>query len=87
MAFTDEQVKKIADALNALGANLPCPRCNTNVWGLIDGFVNPMTSSTPGHVVLGGSVFPTVVTVCSNCGYLTALCRGSGSYASRFTEA
>jgi hypothetical protein len=70
MPFTHDMRKTIITALEACGANKPCPRCYTNSWNLVDGFVNHPLSDIPGQLILGGPSIPVVVVVCDTCGYL-----------------
>lgn len=70
MPFTSSTRYDIIAALEARGANKPCPRCYVNSWNLVDGFVNHPMSDIPGQLILGGPSIPVVVVVCDNCGYL-----------------
>ena len=67
-----EQKHRIVEALEAAGAKLPCPRCSTNSFTLLDGYFNqPLQGELGGGVVFGGPNVPSVVVVCTRCGYLS----------------
>jgi hypothetical protein len=71
MALDPEVHREIAAALDAHGAKQPCPRCDTNTWVLLDGFLNHSGTDKPGTVVLGGTTIPTIALICRNCGFLS----------------
>jgi hypothetical protein len=70
--FSTEKRSEIIAALERANANEPCPRCRHNEFTLIDGYVNVLTHPHfSGALVLGGPTIPTVVTVCTRCGFIS----------------
>ena len=69
--LSDAQKKQIADALQRKGAARPCPRCGNNSWILADGYFNNPIQVQVGALVIGGPSIPSVVVVCSNCGFIS----------------
>lgn len=68
---TDRDVRRrVAARLEELGAVLPCPRCGTQEFGLLDGYVNLQMQPTVTAVALGGLAMPAVATVCKQCGWV-----------------
>ncbi len=64
------QIEQITNAFATRGVNPVCPTCGKRgfeiaSYGLEAGYEMPPT--TPR---LGGDSFPTVVTICRNCGYV-----------------
>lgn len=65
-SLRDEIIRRLTEK----GAVLPCPRCGTKSFNIIDGyFVHPLQEE-PGGIVIGGQSVPAVAVVCANCGYL-----------------
>jgi hypothetical protein len=70
MKLSEDAKKRIVEALTAKGVNKPCPRCGRNEFTLLNGyFVHPLQPEL-GNYVLGGDSVPTVITACTNCGYI-----------------
>jgi ribosomal protein S27AE len=61
---------EIIKALEARGANRPCPRCGTNAFVLVGGYFQHTLQFELSGLQLGGTTIPTVAVVCSKCGYL-----------------
>jgi hypothetical protein len=71
MPFSEEMKHRVASALATKGVRMPCPRCGTNAWTLVDGFlVHPLTDDV-NQIIIGGRSLPTVALVCNHCGYVT----------------
>lgn len=68
--FSSEQRQKILEALEKAGVKLPCPRCTNQDFALLDGYLNNLVQAEVGGFVIGGPSVPSVVVVCSRCGYL-----------------
>ena len=66
-----DQKKRIVEALERVGARLPCPRCDAATFTLLDGYFNQPVQTQLGGLVLGGPSVPSVVVVCNKCGYLS----------------
>lgn len=69
--WTQEQKDKVVKALMERGARAPCPRCGNNNFTLLDGFFNQPIQAEFGGMVLGGPSIPSVVVVCTRCGFLS----------------
>ncbi|XQA69534.1 hypothetical protein ACM9XB_18750 [Xanthomonas sacchari] len=71
-------LKKVADILQAKGVKLPCHRCGTRNFSVIDGYVNySVQPELSGGIVIGGPTVPAVLVACDNCGALTAHALGA----------
>lgn len=66
-----DQNKKVIDALDRVGANLPCPRCGKRNFALVDGYFNHPIQTSLNGLVIGGPSVPSVVVVCNNCGFIS----------------
>lgn len=71
MAESSEEQKRIVEILTKKGVKLPCPRCGNNHFVVQEGFLNPPLAEKVGDIILGGKTIPTIVTFCSNCGFLS----------------
>jgi ribosomal protein S27AE len=69
--FSEEQKRQIVDALEKHGVLYPCPRCGKSTFELLDGYFNQPIQAELGRFVLGGEAVPSLVTVCTNCGFLS----------------
>ena len=70
--FPKETKEKIINALKEKGAlNNPCPRCRSKNFTLLDGYLNNQVQMGLGNVFFGGPSVPSVVVVCSQCGYMS----------------
>jgi hypothetical protein len=75
--MSSDEKQKIVDALSKKGANLPCPRCNTKNFTLLDGYFNQtIQQKLTAGLVLGGPSVPSAIVVCNNCGYMSQHARG-----------
>ena len=68
---------EIIDQLIRKGADRPCPRCENKSVTLIDGYFNQTVQDGISHSVIGGTSIPTVVTACTNCGFLSQYALGA----------
>jgi hypothetical protein len=66
-----DQKRRIVEALEKAGVKLPCPRCTNDNFRLLDGYFNQPLQVELGGLVLGGPSVPSVVVVCTRCGYLS----------------
>ncbi len=62
---------KIIKILEEKGAKLPCPRCGSAHFTLIEGYFNNILQNEPIGLVIGGPTIPSIVIACVNCGYLS----------------
>ena len=70
--LTQEQQKKIVDALEQRGAKLPCPRCGNGNFALVGGYFNQnLQTELTGGLILGGPSVPSAVVACTRCGFLS----------------
>ncbi len=69
--WTQEQKDKIIKALMERGARAPCPRCGNQSFTLLDGLFNQPLQTELGNIVLGGPSIPSVVVVCTRCGFIS----------------
>jgi hypothetical protein len=70
MTFEPGVGEQIITALAAHGVK-QCPRCDSNAWVLVDGFLHHSISNRSGSVVLGGPTIPTIAVICKNCGFIS----------------
>jgi hypothetical protein len=72
MALISEQKQQIVDRLRELGATLPCPRCTTTSFSLVNELaivpVHPQVSGAP----VEGLALPAVLLMCNQCGFLSS---------------
>lgn len=69
--ISNEKKQEIIKALEEHGAKLPCPRCGNKSFTLLDGYFNQTVQGDVKGMVLGGPAVPSVVVICSQCGYLS----------------
>jgi ribosomal protein S27AE len=69
--WSEEQRNGIVRALQERDAKLPCPRCGNNKFTLMDGLFNQPVQSKPGDIVLGGRAIPSIIIVCTRCGFMS----------------
>jgi ribosomal protein S27AE len=74
--MTPEQARQVVEALNARHVNHPCPRCGNAHFTLLEGYFNqPFSGEAPyasGAMAFSrGPTVPSVVTACTNCGFLS----------------
>jgi len=69
--LSTEQKDNIVKVLLKRGANNPCPRCNNKQFTLVGGYFNhPIQFGLKG-IAIGGPSIPSVVAVCTKCGFLS----------------
>lgn len=69
--ISEVQKKKVLEALDEAGVNLPCPRCGNGQFSLVDGYFNHPIQTSLGGLVIGGPSVPSVVVVCNQCGFIS----------------
>jgi len=67
----EEEKQRIIKALEEHGASLPCPRCGNQQFTLLDGYFNQTIQTELKGMVIGGPSVPSVVVVCTRCGYMS----------------
>ena len=65
-----ERQQELIKKLSEKGATLPCPRCGTGNFTIIDGYGYQTLQDAPKDFVIGGKGIPTVIVACNNCGNL-----------------
>ena len=63
--------QEIADTLTSRGVKLPCHRCGSNKFTIIDSYSHLTLQNEPTEIRLGGTTIPVALTACENCGALT----------------
>ena len=69
--MTQEEKRRIAEALKEREAIRACPRCGNDNFSLIDGYFNTPFRVELKGLVIGGPSIPAAVVVCKKCGYLS----------------
>jgi predicted nucleic-acid-binding Zn-ribbon protein len=67
----EDEKQKIIQALEERGAKLPCPRCGNQQFTLVDGYFNQTIQTELKGMVIGGPSVPSIVVVCTRCGYMS----------------
>jgi ribosomal protein S27AE len=62
--------EEIIRKLEEKGAKLPCPRCGNGSFTIVDGYFNQTLQNELTGLIIGGPSVPSIVTVCSRCGFL-----------------
>lgn len=66
----NDRREKIAQALQRLSVNQPCPRCQNFRFSVVgEGFIS--LNADPGTINLGGPGIPTAIVACDRCGFIT----------------
>jgi len=68
---------EIIDRLIKKGVDRSCPRCGNNAVTMIDGYFNHTVQDDVSGFVIGTPSIPTVVTACTNCGFLSQYALGA----------
>ena len=69
--MNETQKKEIIRILESKGAILPCPRCGSQNFTLIDGYFNhPLQKSLSNSLIIGGPSIPSIGVVCNKCGFI-----------------
>ena len=68
--ISEEEKKKITEALNSKGVKPVCPMCGNRKFVIADGyFNNSIQTELIDAMVLGGPAIPTIAIFCTNCGF------------------
>ena len=67
MAFTEEQRRRVAEALHPKLTR--CPVCNRAEFSIADDLVLLTLQPDPKVLTLGGRVLPNVAATCTSCGH------------------
>lgn len=69
MSLTDEEKRKITDAIEKKMKRSECPFCDQEAWSLTNAYIPLLIMETPESSIIGGKHIPTVAMICKNCGY------------------
>ncbi len=69
--LSDEQKKKLAEALGKKINNITCPMCKNQEFSITDGYFNNVLQSSISAITLGGQMIPTIAVICTNCGFVS----------------
>jgi len=76
--MTQEEKNNIITRLQERGAQMPCPRCGHQHFSLTDGYFSHQVQQSFGELTIGGGpTIPTVVVICTQCGFLSQHALGS----------
>lgn len=70
MQFSKKLKSEILEKLTSRGVNAVCPRCGNNSFTLVDGMFVQVVQEDTDKLRLGGTTVPTVITACTNCGFI-----------------
>ena len=77
---------ELIQKLNDKGAKLPCPRCGNEDFAVLDGYSTPNIVAEYSQFQLAGRTLPSVITVCSNCGFVALHALGALEQLQKRTE-
>jgi len=72
--------------LEKRGAILPCHRCGSKSFSIIEQYSYFTIQEKPMGVVLGGTTIPLILVACSNCGAITPHAIGAFENLDSLTE-
>lgn len=67
--LSDIERKKILDSVLSKIGSYRCPICECNKFTIVDGYVATSLQDDTKSITLGGSFLPSVVLVCTKCGF------------------
>lgn len=68
--LSEDEKRRIAEALGKKVPHLKCPMCNHNKFSLAEGYFNNFIQDLK-NISLGGPSIPTAVIICENCGFVS----------------
>ncbi len=69
--LSQAQQQEIIAALQSRGVRLPCPRCGSSQFEVLDGYFNQTAQPHLQGLVIGGPSVPSAVVVCNHCGFMS----------------
>jgi ribosomal protein L37E len=69
--FSEEVKQEITDALQKKGVTLPCSRCGSTEFGVLDGFPSSVVQMDSEQLITEGNKMPSAGVVCNKCGNLS----------------
>ena len=74
--LSEEIRNTISNKFNELEMK-PCPRCGNNNFTLIEGYSLIPLQKDVGTTIIGGPSIPTVVVICTKCGFINQHAMGA----------
>lgn len=68
--LSDDEKRKIVEALSKKIPQLKCPMCNHNKFSLAEGYFNNFIQDLK-NISIGGPSIPTAAIICENCGFVS----------------
>ena len=69
--LSPELKQTIAKRLEERGAILPCPRCGSRNFTILDGLFNNSLQTSLSGFIIGGPSIPAAIVACNKCGFLS----------------
>lgn len=69
--MTKEEKLEIASIIRQKIALIKCPMCGKSAFTIGEGYVFNEVHSDYRHRVIGGAGIPSVLLICSNCGFIS----------------
>lgn len=68
--LSEDEKRKIVEALGQKVPQLKCPMCTHNKFSLAEGYFNNFIQDLK-NISLGGPSIPTAAIICENCGFVS----------------
>lgn len=69
--FSEDIKNEITEALQKKGATMPCSRCGSIDFGVLDGFPSSVVQIDSEQVITEGNKIPSAGVVCNKCGNIS----------------
>lgn len=67
----DSRKDEIISVLSQRIKNFECPMCHHHHFEVLDGYMLDMLQADYQNMIIGGQTIPSIVLVCTNCGYIS----------------
>ena len=67
----DTRKSEIISVLSKRIQNFECPMCHHRHFEVLDGYFSDILQADYQNVVIGGQTIPSIVLVCTNCGFIS----------------